>query len=103
LSWKIESINVAATLPNVPHMDNIINTIVIVATNVTFVLEYDVTMLLVSCLIYQEFQRYILLSNPSRTVRIYSGENYRGKIDKVQNKNKKHKNNIEFEFYSKEM
>jgi hypothetical protein len=57
LRWKKLSVDVAATLSNVPHMDKyIINTIIIVATNVTFVLEYDVTMLLVSCLIYQESQ-----------------------------------------------
>jgi hypothetical protein len=53
LHWKIEYVDIAATLSNEPHMDNyIINTIIIIATNITFVLEYDVTMLFISCLIY---------------------------------------------------
>jgi hypothetical protein len=92
LRWKIESVDVAATLSNILHMDKyIINTIIIVATNVTFVLEYDVTMLHVSCLIYRNLSM-ICITFKSITHRIYSFENYRVKIDNVKNKNKKHKN-----------
>jgi hypothetical protein len=78
LHWKIESIDIAAILSNVPHMNNyVINTIIIVATNITFVLEYDVTMLLVSCLIYLGISMIHITfkSFAHRIYSIYSSEN----------------------------